>query len=188
MTATSASQNAPVFSLPQDELLTLNVNEVPILTDAAGPGISFQPLLLDPEAGVWAVIGIFAPGASLPTHLHTGSVHGYTLKGSWIYKEYPDQIQVPGSYLYEPASSLHTFYVPETNTEDTVVFFIVNGANVGFTDDGQFHSMLDAITVRALTEQWAQANGGVTVPYLTGGAARQAEAQAPAERVATSAE
>lgn len=161
----------PVFSLPQDRLLTINVNEVPVLNDAAGPGISFQPLYLDPEVGVWTVLGIFAPGARLPAHLHTGAVHGYTLKGSWLYLEYPDQVQVPGSYLYEPASSYHTFYVPDTNTEDTVVLFIVYGANVGFADDGQFHSILDALTVQKLAEQWAANNSAGPLSYLKGGSA-----------------
>lgn len=173
MTVTTAAARAPVFSLPQDRLLTLNINDIPILRDAAGPGVSFQPLYVDPEAGIWTVIGVFAPGAKLPTHLHTGSVHGYTIKGSWLYTEYPDQVQVPGSYLYEPASSIHTFAVPETNTEDTHVLFIVTGANVGFTDEGQFHSVLDAVTVQALTAQWSQANGGVAVDYITGGTARR---------------
>ena len=189
MSATVAA-DAPVFSLPQDRLLTLNVNDLPLLKDAAGPGVSFQPLLIDPEMGVWVVMDTFAPGAALPKHLHTGAVHGYTLKGSWLYTEYPDQIQVPGSYLYEPASSMHTFYVPATNTEDTIVLFFVNGANVGFTDDGQFHSMLDAMTVRVLTEQWARANPGTRVPYIAGGTARDAQVDvaAAADRVAIPAE
>jgi 2,4'-dihydroxyacetophenone dioxygenase len=99
-------------------------------------------------------------------------VHGYTLKGKWIYREYPDQPQTEGSYLYEPASSVHTFYAPATNTEDTVVLFIVNGANVSFTDDGRFHSVLDALAVQKLTEQCAQAQGLGTVKYLTGGTAK----------------
>ena len=172
MTATETASKVPVFSLPQTELLTLNVRDIPLLKDALGPGISFQPLYLDPEAGLWSVIGTFAPGVQLPIHLHTGGVHGYTLKGEWIYKEYPDQPQTEGSYLYEPASSVHTFYVPETNTEDTVVLFIVSGANVAFTDDGQFHSVLDAVTVQKLTEQCAQAQGLGTINYLTGGTAK----------------
>ncbi|HEX7856291.1 MAG TPA: 2,4'-dihydroxyacetophenone dioxygenase family protein [Sphingobium sp.] len=171
MTTEVTRTQPPVFSLPQDRLLTLNVNEVPVLRDAAGPGVSFQPLYLDPEVGLWTVMGIFAPGAELPAHLHTGAVHGYTFSGSWIYKEYPDQVQVAGSYLYEPASSYHTFHVPETNTEDTVVLFIVYGANVGFTEDGKFHSILDALTVRKLAEQWAENNGGGAVSYLKGGSA-----------------
>jgi quercetin dioxygenase-like cupin family protein len=164
-----AASKAPVFSLPQDKLLTLNVNDLPVLRDAAGPGVSFKPLMLDPEMGVWTVLGIFAPGATLPTHLHTGAVHGYTLKGSWIYLEYPEQVQTAGSYLYEPASSIHTFHVPETNTEETVVLFFVSGANVSFKPDGSFDSVLDAITVVKLTEQWCTAHEGVKVPYLRGG-------------------
>lgn len=67
---------------------------------------------------------------------------------------------------------MHTFAVPETNTEDTVVLFIVNGANVSFTEDGQFHSVLDAVTVQKLTEQCAQAQGLGPVKYLTGGTAK----------------
>jgi len=54
---------------------------------------------------------------------------------------------------------VHTFYAPETNTKDTVVLLIVNGANVSFTDDGQFHSVLDAITVQKLTEQMCTGTG-----------------------------
>jgi 2,4'-dihydroxyacetophenone dioxygenase len=172
MTIESTASKVPVFSLPQNELLTLNVNDIPIMKDALGPGINFQPLFLDPEIGVWSVLGTFAPGAELPIHLHTGGVHGYTLKGKWIYREYPDQPQTAGSYLYEPASSVHTFYAPATNTEDTVVLFIVNGANLSFTDDGRFHSVLDALAVQKLTEQCAQAQGLGTVKYLTGGTAK----------------
>ena len=170
--STQTAFKAPVFSLPQDRLLTINVNAMPLLTDAAGPGMHFQPLYLDPETGVWTVMATFAPGTSMPTYLHTGAVHAYTLKGSWIYREYADQVQTPGSYLYEPASSMHTLWVPDTNTEDTVVLFIVYGANVGFTDDGKFDSMLDAMTVQKLTEQWADAHGAGPIQYLTGGTAR----------------
>ena len=172
MSTQSSASKVPVFSLPQNELLTVNVSDIPVLKDALGPGVNFQPLFLDPEVGVWSVIATFPPGVTMPIHLHTGPVHGYTLKGSWIYLEYPDQPQTAGSYLYEPASSVHQLYVPETNTEDTVILFVVYGANVGFTDDGQFHSVLDAVTVQKLVEQCAQAQGLGTVNYLTGGTAK----------------
>ena len=166
----------PVLSLPQTELLTVSVHDIPVLKDSLGPGIDFQPLLLDPEIGVWSVIGTFAPGSELPIHLHTGPVHGYTLKGEWIYKEYPDQPLTEGSYLYEPASSVHTFAVPETATEPIVVLFIVSGANVSFNDEGQFHSVLDAVTVQHLVKQCAEAQGLGPVNYLTGGSAKFANA------------
>jgi 2,4'-dihydroxyacetophenone dioxygenase len=171
-TAESTAAKVPVFSLPQTELLTVSVDDIPILKDSLGPGIDFQPLFLDPEIGIWTVIGRFAPGSELPIHLHTGPVHGYTLSGEWIYKEYADQPQTAGSYLYEPASSVHTFAVPETATEPAVVLFIISGANVSFTEEGQFHSVLDAVTVMKLTEQCAAAQGIGPVNYLTGGSAK----------------
>lgn len=176
-----AQNRAPVFSLPQDELLTLNVADVPVMKNALGAGIHFQPLLADPEAGVSAVIGIFSPGIVVSSHLHTGAVHGYTLKGSWFYKEYPDQIQTPGSYLYEPAASMHTFCVPETNTEDTVVFFIVFGGNIHFDEHGKFVSILDAVTIQNLIAQCSQAQGLEAVQYLKGGSAGYAVAKAKAD-------
>ncbi|RJF88620.1 hypothetical protein D3874_17800 [Oleomonas cavernae] len=162
----------PVFSLPQDRLLTLNVDDIPVMKDALGPGVNFQPLLADPEAGLLVAITRFAPGAHVPAHLHTGAVHGYTLKGSWFYKEYPDQLQTPGSYLYEPASSVHTFCVPETNTEETVVLFVVFGANVSFDETGKFHSVLDAITVQNLVKMCSERQGIAEVRYLQGGSVR----------------
>ena len=158
-TATSTASKVPVFSLPQTELLTVNLDDIPVLKNALGPGSDFQPLFLDPEVGVWALMATFAPGVELPIHLHTGPVHGFTISGSWIYKEYPDQPQTAGSYLYEPASSVHTLEVPAGNTEPTVILFIIYGANVSFNDDGTFHSVLDAVTVMKLTEQLAAAQG-----------------------------
>ncbi|MGH1560428.1 hypothetical protein ACRAWD_27685 [Caulobacter segnis] len=48
-----ASIKAPVFCCPRTNSLTLNVSSIPVLRDALGPGIHFQPLLADPEiAGV----------------------------------------------------------------------------------------------------------------------------------------
>lgn len=173
-----ASIKAPVFSLPQDKLLTLSVSSVPVLRDALGPGIHFQPLLADPEAGVSAVIGIFSPGVVVDSHLHTGAVHGYTLKGSWYYREYPDQMQTPGSYLYEPAAAIHTFCVPDTNTEDTLVFFLVFGGNIQFDSDGKFASILDAVTIQHLIAQCGQAQGLGPISYLKGGSAGYAIAKA----------
>jgi quercetin dioxygenase-like cupin family protein len=167
----SSAAKLPVMSLPQGELLTLNVKDIPVIKDSLGPGIHFQPLFLDPEGGVWVVLAHFAPGVELPIHLHTGAVHAYTLKGSWGYHEYPGQPQTEGSYLYEPGASVHKLYASEDNTEDTVVLYVVYGANINFTDDGQFHSVLDAVTIQGLTQQLSAAQG-LDVNYLTTGGAR----------------
>ena len=81
----------------------------------------------------------------------------YTLSGRWEYREYPDQPQIAGSYLYEPGGSVHTFFCPEDNTEDTVALPWIEGAQVSFNEDGTFHSVTDAITIQYLTETVAAA-------------------------------
>ena len=77
-----------------------------------------------------------APGCKLPLHYHTGTAEVYTLQGRWVYHEYPDQPQTAGSYLYEPGGSVHTFFCPEDNTEDTVALLGLEGAQINFNEDG----------------------------------------------------
>ncbi len=169
--ATSTGAPLPMVALPQGELLAVDSNSVPLIHDALGPGVHFKPLRLDLENGVWVVLATFAPGARIPLHYHTGSVDAFTLSGSWHYVEYADQPQTAGTYLYEPGSSVHTLAVPDDNTEDTVVLFVVQGANVNFTDDGQFHSILDAALIAHLTGTLSETQGVGPVNYIGGGAA-----------------
>jgi 2,4'-dihydroxyacetophenone dioxygenase len=168
---TSTGALLPLVALPQGELLTVNEANIPLINDALGEGVHFKPLRLDMEAGVWVVLATIAPGAVLPLHYHTGIAEGYTLSGCWHYLEYPDQLQTAGSYLYEPAGSVHTFVCPQSNTEDTVLFVRVEGGNVNFTEDGQFHSILDSVTIRHLTDTLAEEQGLGPVDYIGGGAA-----------------
>lgn len=168
---TSSGATLPLVALPQGELLTVNERDLPLLTDVLGEGVHFKPLRLDIELGEWVVLATFAPGAQLPIHYHTGTAEVFTLSGSWHYQEYPDQPQTAGSYLYEPGSSVHTFVCPETNTEDTVFLVRVVGANINFTEDGQFHSILDAALIRYLTDTIAQQRGLDVPNYIEGGAA-----------------
>jgi 2,4'-dihydroxyacetophenone dioxygenase len=55
-----------------------------------------------------------------------------------------------------PAGSVHTFMTPATNTEDTVLFLRPEGANVNFTENEKFHSILDAVTIQHLVTQLAE--------------------------------
>jgi 2,4'-dihydroxyacetophenone dioxygenase len=169
--ATSSGTALPVVALPQSELLTINENNIPLVTDTLGPGVHVKPLRLDMEEGCWVVLATFSPGTQLPVHYHTGVAEAYTLSGSWHYAEYPDQPQTAGSYLFEPSGSVHTLTCPATNTEDTVVFFRVEGANVNFTEDGQFHSILDAVTIQHLVNQLSEARGLGQINYIGGGQA-----------------
>lgn len=164
---TSSGTALPIVSLAQSQLLTVNANRMPLLTDALGPGISFKPLRLDLDGNCWVVLATFAPGVELPIHYHTGPAEVYTLQGCWLYKEYPGDPQTSGSYLYEPGGSVHTFYTPDTNTEDTIILVRVEGANVNFNEDGTFHSILDAIFIEAATTDLARAQG-VDPHYIRG--------------------
>lgn len=169
--ATSSGSPLPIVSLPQTELLTVDEATVPRIENALGEGIHFKPLRLDLERNEWVVLATFAPGAEIQIHYHTGPAEVYTLQGRWEYKEYPNQPQTPGCYLYEPGGSVHTFFAPAENTEDTIIFVRVAGANVNFSEDGTFHSILDALTIRHITDTLSAEQGLGEPRYIGGGEA-----------------
>ena len=170
MATTGTGVPLPLVALPQEDLLTINIDQIPLLKDALGPGISIQPLRLDPEKGQVVLLATLAPGCLLPVHYHTGTAEVWTFSGCWKYAEYPDQPQTAGSYLYEPGGSVHTFYCPEENTEDTVVLLWMEGAQIGFNDDGTLHSINDATSITYVTETVSETQGTGPVPFIHGGA------------------
>jgi quercetin dioxygenase-like cupin family protein len=106
-------------------------------------GVTFQLLQADVETGLWVVRVRFAPGVSIQRHKHTGEVFGFTLRGAWKYLEYPE-VNTAGSYLYEPAGSVHTLHALESNTEITDAWFAIRGANLNLDEKGNVESVLDA--------------------------------------------
>jgi 2,4'-dihydroxyacetophenone dioxygenase len=79
---------------------------------------------IEPVHGEIAVSMRFPPGLRLPTHYHTGTVIGHTMKGAWRYLEH-DWISEAGDTVYETAASSHT---PESvGDEDAEVFFVIVG-------------------------------------------------------------
>ncbi|MEZ5137692.1 MAG: 2,4'-dihydroxyacetophenone dioxygenase family protein [Acidimicrobiales bacterium] len=107
------------------------------------PGVELQVLQVDIPNGLWVIRNRFAPGVKVQKHKHTGQVFAFTQSGSWKYEEYPE-VNVAGSYLFEPAGSIHTLIVPETNTEVTDVWFAIYGANLNLADDGSVDLVIDA--------------------------------------------
>ena len=99
-------------------------------------GSKLQLLQVDLNQNLWIVRNVFKPGFCIDTHYHTGPVFAVTQQGEWFYKEYPDKVNKAGSYLYEPAHSLHTLTVAEDATEDAIVWFAIFGSNVNVDDDG----------------------------------------------------
>lgn len=151
----------------QDSLLTVDTNLGKFLEGLLHPGIKAYPLFLDPHNGVWVLRVKFAPGITLPLHFHTGTVHLYTMSGSWHYTEYPDQPQTAGSYLYEPGGSVHQFNTPASNTEDTDTFMIVHGTNVNFGEDGSYLGMMDAGMIKMWVDQGIKEQGCDQMTYIT---------------------
>ena len=120
-------------------------DELPFV--AAGDGTHIQLLQVDIEHGLWVVRTRFEPGVVIPTHKHTGEVYAFTLAGSWKYREYPE-VNTAGSYLYEPAGSIHTLMVPADQEGLTDVWFAIHGANLNLDEEGNVTSVIDAALIR----------------------------------------
>lgn len=104
-----------------------------------GDGNKMKVIQVDTGLGLWIVENIFQPGYTVPTHRHTGPVYGYTVSGAWHYKEYPE-VNRAGSFLYEPAGSVHTL---ECLEPDTQVWFHMYGVNMNLDADGHVVSVFD---------------------------------------------
>lgn len=123
------------------------------------PGTEIQLLQVDLNQGVWILRARYAPGTVLNTHYHTGPVLAFTLAGMWYYREYPEQQNRAGSYLYEPAHSIHSLTVPDTNTEMTDVWFAITGANLDVDGKGNVTAVADARSILASYRNLCKAGG-----------------------------
>ncbi|HLM65635.1 MAG TPA: 2,4'-dihydroxyacetophenone dioxygenase family protein [Acidimicrobiales bacterium] len=124
-----------------------------------GDRSEMQLLQCDVEAGLWVIRARFQPGYQVQTHKHTGEVFAFTLSGSWRYAEYPDDVNTAGSYLFEPAGSVHTLVVPEENTEVTDVWFAIKGANLNLDATGGVEMVIDAALIRDVYFGLCEAQG-----------------------------
>jgi quercetin dioxygenase-like cupin family protein len=127
-------------------------------------GIRMQVLQVDLATGVWVIRSLFAPGTTVQTHKHTGHVYAFTQRGSWHYLESPDAVNTAGSYLFEPAGSVHTLHVPPDNDGDTDVWFVIHGANLNLTPEGEVESTIDAHVVYTGYLALCEAEHGITDP------------------------
>src|SRR6202021_2241250 len=95
-----------------------------------GGGNKLKVIQVKEGEGLWIVENIFQPGFEAPTPRPPGPVGGYTVSGAWKYKEY-DYVNRAGSFLYEPAGSIHTLQCIEDNTR---VWVHMYGANLDLRD------------------------------------------------------
>jgi len=102
-------------------------------------GSKLKVLQVREKEGLWIIQAIFQAGYEVQTHKHTGPVWGYTVSGAWKYKEY-DYVNRAGSFLYEPAGSIHTLQCIEDGTD---VWFHMYGSNLNLDADGNVESVTD---------------------------------------------
>ncbi len=148
-------ENTPVAILRHE-------HELPFVD--IGDGSTLQLLQADLASGIWVVRNHFAPGTTIQTHKHTGPVFAFTQKGRWHYLEYPDDLNVAGSYLYEPAGSVHTLHAPEDNGGVTDVWFTIHGANLNLDAAGDVELVIDAHGILAFYREMCDQQHGVADP------------------------
>lgn len=86
--------------------------------------LKLKIIRLNPVTGEWVSLLRVPAGMEMPKHYHSGTVHVYTLAGSWGYKEH-DWTAGPGSFVFETAASAHTPVAQPG--EDVVTLNIVMG-------------------------------------------------------------
>jgi quercetin dioxygenase-like cupin family protein len=115
----------------------IGADELPFVD--IGDGSKLKVIQVKPTEGLWIVENVFQAGYEVQRHKHTGPVYAYTTSGAWKYKEY-DYVNRAGSFLYEPAGSVHTLQSIE---DDTHVWFQIYGSNLNLDDEGNVESVFD---------------------------------------------
>ena len=120
-----------------------------------GNGSKLKVIQVRAKEGLWIVENIFMKGFELQTHRHTGPVFAFTTSGAWKYKEY-DYVNRAGSFLYEPAGSVHTLQCIE---DETHAWFQIYGALLNLDSAGNVESVSDGAETLAAYYALCEAAG-----------------------------
>ena len=140
----------------------LGADDLPFV--GIGGGNKLKVIQVKAEEGLWIVENIFQEGYEVQTHRHTGPVYAYTTAGAWKYKEYA-YVNRAGSFLYEPAGSVHTLQCVE---DDTRVWFQMYGANLNLDGAGNVESVFDGPGTLEAYFALCEAEGFPHPPVLVG--------------------
>jgi len=127
------------------EAIHIGEDDLPFVDTEGGTLLQVQKI--DLNQGLWVVRTRFQPGLTIEKHYHTGPVHAVTFDGAWYYKEYPEHVNRKGSFLFEPAHSVHTLTVAEDNPGLTDVWFAIWGANLNMDEAGNVTGVTDAQSI-----------------------------------------
>jgi 2,4'-dihydroxyacetophenone dioxygenase len=131
----------------------IGADELPFVE--LGGGNKLKVIQVREAEGLWIIENIFQKGFTVQPHRHTGPVFGYTVSGAWKYKEY-EYVNRAGSFLYEPAGSVHTL---ECIEDDTRVWFQMYGVNLNLDAEGNVDSVADGARSLAVYLQLCEAQG-----------------------------
>lgn len=151
-----------ISELSAPEAVHIGVDDLPFVE--IGGGNMLRVLQVKEEEGLWIIENIFQKGFEVETHRHTGPVWGYTVSGGWKYKEY-DYVNRAGSFLYEPAGSVHTLQCIE---DDTRVWFHMYGCNLNLDDAGNVTSVADGAGTLAFYLAMCEQQGLGRPPVVIG--------------------
>lgn len=157
---TAADVAATLPKIPSWDADTLHVGADELEFVTIAEGVEVKVVHVDLNQGIWIVFNRFHPGARVPAHYHSGQVYAVTIEGEWFYKESPEAVNRPGSYLFEPAGCTHTIEIPRDQEGATVVWFAVHGVNVQLQDDGELDMVVDARTMLNGYRMLAGMSGG----------------------------
>lgn len=151
-----------ISELSAPEAVHIGVDELPFVE--LGGGNMLRVLQVNEKEGLWIIENIFQKGFAVQTHRHTGPVWGYTVSGGWKYKEY-EYVNRAGSFLYEPAGSVHTLECVE---DDTRVWFHMYGCNLNLDDEGNVDSVADGAGTLAFYLAMCEQQGLPRPPVVIG--------------------
>jgi quercetin dioxygenase-like cupin family protein len=146
----------------EQSAIHLGADDLPFVD--MGGGNLLKVVHVKEREGLWIVENRFQAGYQVQRHRHTGPVYAFTTSGAWRYLE-SDYVNRAGSYLYEPAGSVHTLAVVE---DDTHVWFQIYGANLNLGDDGAVESVTDGAGALAYYLHLAESQGLGRPPVLVG--------------------
>ena len=82
MFRTNSGVPLPLVALPQGELLTVNIDQIPLLKDLWAPASTSSRCAWTPKRDRWVFLATLAPGCVLPLHYHTGTAEVYTFRAA----------------------------------------------------------------------------------------------------------
>ncbi len=129
-----------------------------------GDGSKLKVIMVKEAEGLWIIENVFQAGYVVQRHKHTGPVYAYTTSGAWKYDEY-SYVNRAGSFLYEPAGSVHTLRVIE---DDTHVWFQMYGANLNLDANGEVESVSDGASTLGVYLELCERAGLPRPNVLTG--------------------